>query len=70
MQLSSGQHRLQKISGVHRALCLPCTYDGMKFVDEKNDPSVALFYFSQHRLEPFLKFSTVLRAGDQSSHVE
>ena len=42
----------------------------MQFVDEEDDLPFALLDFLQNRFQPFLKFASVLCAGDQRAHIK
>ena len=70
VQLAAGQHGLQQVAGVHGAVRLARADDGMQLIDEQNNPPVALFDFRQHGLQPLLKFSPELGAGDQGAHIQ
>ena len=70
MQFAAGQHRLEQVARVHRALGLSRAHHRMQLVDEQNDLSRRFLYFLQHRLEPLFKLAAKLRAGNQRAHVE
>ena len=70
MQLPSGQHGLEHISGIQRAVRLACAHNGMQLVYEKNDLAVAALHILQHRLQPLLELAPVLCPGHQCPHVQ
>ena len=70
VQLTSGQHRLQQVAGVHGTVCLACAYNGVQLINEQDDAAVALLDFRQHGLQTFLKFTTELGTCNQAAHVQ
>ena len=70
MQFTSGKHRLKHISCIHRTVCFTCSYNRMKFIDEKNDLSVTVLHFFQNGFQTFLEFTTILRSCYQCSHIQ
>ena len=70
VELPSGQQRLQQVAGIHGALGLARSHDGVKLVDEQNDFALALFYLAQHGFQPLLKLAPELGAGDQGAHIQ
>ena len=69
-QFAPGQHRLEQVAGIHRAAGGTGPYHGVDFIDEQHDLPLAGGHLLEHRLEPLLKFTPVLGAGDQGPHVE
>ena len=69
-QLATRQRRLEQVAGIHRSFGLARADDGMQFVDEEDDLSVALRDFFDDGFEAILKFAAELRAGDQCPHVQ
>ena len=69
-QLAAGQHRLEHVAGVHRALALAGADDGVQLVEERDDLAVAALDLLEHALEPLLELAPVLRAGDHRAQVE
>src|SRR5690606_5132574 len=47
-----------------------CSDQGVDFIDKKNDLSVRVGDFFDHRLESFFKFDFVLGAGDKQPHIQ
>ncbi len=70
VQLSSCQHGFQHVAGIDRALCFPCSDNGMELVNEEDDLSLALLDFIKHCLEPLFEFTPVFGTGKKRSHVE
>ena len=69
-QFSSGQCWLQNIRSVHCALAFTCAYKGVNFVNEENDAAFAFSHFVYHAFQSLLKFSFVLCAGNERTHVQ
>ncbi len=69
-QLAAGEHRLQQVGRVHRALGRPRADDRVQLVDEQDDLSLGVLDLLEHRLEPLFELAPVLRAGDQRADVE
>ena len=70
VQFTSGKHRLKHISCIHRTVCFTCSYNRMKFINEKNDLSVTVFHFFKNCFQTFLEFTTILRSCYQCSHIQ
>src|SRR5690349_9600973 len=70
MQLSTCEHGLQEVAGIHRALGLAGADNGVQFVDEKNYLAFCSLYFLEHSLQSFFKLTAVFSAGNQCSHIE
>ena len=70
VQLAAGEHRLEHVAGVHRALGGAGADDGVQLVDEQQDPALGGLDLREHRLQALLELAAVLRAGDQRAHVE
>ena len=70
-QLAAGQHGLEHVPGVHRALAGRAGPDhGVHLVDEGDDLAVGVLDLGEHRLEPLLEVAAVLGARDHRAHVE
>jgi len=69
VQLTSSQHRLEHVPGIHRALG-GTGDDGMQFVDEQQDPAFGAGHFIQYGLEPLLKLTAILCAGHRGAHIQ
>ena len=69
-QLAAGQHRLEHVAGVHRALALAGADHGVQLVEEGDDLAVAVLDLLQDALEPLLELAAVLRAGHHGAEVE
>ena len=70
VQLAAGQHRLEHVARVHRALGGAGADHGVQLVDEQQDPALGGLDLGQHGLEPLLELAAVLGPGDQRAHVE
>ena len=69
-ELAAREHRLEHVAGVHRALGGAGADDRMQLVDEHDDLALGVGDLLQHRLQPVLEFTSVLRAGDHCRQVE
>ena len=70
-QLAAGQHRLEHVAGVHRALAAGAGADDrVHLVDEGDDLAVGVGDLLEHGLEPLLELAAVLRAGHHARQVE
>ncbi len=69
-QLAPGQHGLEHVAGVHRALGGARADHGVQLVDEGDDLAVALLDLVEHGLEPLLELAAELRARDHRAEVE
>ena len=69
-QLAAGEHRLEHVAGVHRALGGAGADHGVQLVDERDDLAVALLDLVEHGLEPLLELAAVLGARDHRAEVE
>ena len=69
-QLPAGEHRLEHVAGVHRALRGAGADDRVQLVDEHDDLALGVGDLLQHRLQAVLKLPSVLRAGDHRTEVE
>ncbi len=70
MQLPSGKHGLEHVSGIQRAVRLACSHDGVQLVYKEDNLAVAVLHILQHRFQTLLKFSPVLCAGHQRAHIQ
>ena len=70
VELTAGEHRLEHVAGVHRALGRAGADDGVQLVDEQQDAPFAGLDLLEHRLEPLLELAPVLRARHERAHVE
>ena len=69
-ELTSGEHRLDHVAGVDRALGGAGADDGVQLVDERDDLAAAVGDLLQHRLEAVLELASVLGAGDHRADVQ
>ena len=70
VQLAAGEHRLEQVGGVHRALGRARADDGVELVDEQDHPAVGVLDLLEDGLEALLELATELGAGDQGAEVE
>ena len=70
VQLAAGQHRLEQVGGVHRALGRARADDGVQLVDEQDDPALGLLDLLEDGLEALLELAAVLGPGDQRAQVQ
>ena len=69
-ELAPGEHRLDHVAGVDRALGAARADDRVQLVDERDDLALGVGDLLQHRLEALLELAAVLRAGDHRADVE
>src|SRR5690606_1245528 len=69
LDFSARKGRLEHIGSVKRAGGSTSTYDGMDFINEKNDIRRFL-QFVHHRFHPLFELSAVFGTGDQRSKIE
>ena len=69
-QLAAGEHRLEQVGGVDRALGGAGADDRVELVDEEDDLALGLLDLVEHGLQPLLELAAVLRAGEQRADVE
>ncbi len=70
VELAPGEHRLEQVRGVHRALGRAGADDGVELVDEQDDLALAVLDLLQDGLEPLLELAPELRPGDERAEVE
>ena len=70
VQLAAGEHRLEHVRGVHRALGGARADDGVELVDEQDDLAVRVGDLLEDGLEPLLELAAVLGAGHERAEVE
>ena len=69
-QLAPGEHRLEHVAGVHRALGGAGADDRVELVDEDDDLALGVGDLLEHGLQPVLELAAVLRSGDHRAQVE
>ncbi len=69
-QLAAGQHRLQQVGGVDRALGRAGADDRVQLVEEEDDLPLRVLHLGEHRFQPLLELAAVFRAGQQRADVE
>src|SRR5207249_1064717 len=70
VQLAPGEHRLEQVRGVHRALGRAGADDRVQLVDEQDDPAVGVLDLLQDGLQALLELAPELRTGDERAEVE
>ena len=69
-QLAAGEHRLEQVGGVDRALGRAGADDRVQLVDEQDDLALGVGDLLEHGLQPVLELAAVLGAGDHRADVE
>ena len=69
-QLAAGEHRLDHVAGVHRALGAAGADDRVQLVDERDDLAGGVGDLLEHGLQPLLELAAVLRPGEHRADVE
>ena len=69
-ELAAGEHRLDHVAGVDRALGAAGADDRVELVDERDDLALGVCDLLQDGLEPLLELAAVLRARDHRADVE
>src|SRR5207244_713634 len=70
VQLAAGEHGLQQVGGVHRALGRARADHRVQLVDEEDDVAARALDLLQDGLQALLELAAELGAGDQRAHVE
>src|SRR5687768_3772326 len=70
VEFAAGQHRLEHLRRVHRALGGTGSDNGVELVDEQDDLTLGFRDLLQDRLQALLELASILGAGDQRSHIE
>src|SRR3954453_23841590 len=69
-QPAAGEHRLEQVGGVDRALRGARADDRVQLVHEEDDVAAGLLDLGQDGLQALLELAAVLRAGQQGADVE
>ena len=69
-QLAAGEHRLEQVGGVHRALGAAGAQHGVELVEEQDDLALGGADLGEHGLQPLLELAAELAAGDEAAQVE
>jgi hypothetical protein len=69
-QLAAGEHRLQHVGRVDRALGGAGADDRVQLVDEDDQLALGLLDLAEDGLQPLLELAAVLRAGEEGADVE
>ena len=70
MQLTTGQHGFQQVTGVHGALGLARTDNGVQLVDKQDNTALGLLDLAENGFQPLLKLTTVFCTGNQRAHIQ
>ena len=70
VELAAGEHGLEHVAGVHRALGLAGADDGVDLVDKEDDAALGLGDLGEDGLEALLEFAAELGSGDEGAEVE
>src|SRR6185437_4739339 len=70
VQRAARQGRLEQVGGVHGAIGLAGTDQGVHLVDEEDDAALGGFYLGEHALQPLLELAAIFRTGNERAHVE
>jgi hypothetical protein len=69
-QLAAGEHRLEQVRGVNRALRCARAHDRVQLVHEEHDLALGVLDLGQDALQALLELAAVLRAGEQRADVQ
>jgi len=70
VELTPGEHRLEQVGRIHRALGRARPDDGVELVDEQDDRALGVLDLLEHRLEALLELAPELGAGNDGAEVE
>ena len=70
VELAARQHRLEHVRRVDRSLGGAGAHDRVELVDEEDNLAVRVDDLLQHCLQPIFELASVLRAGDEGTHVQ
>ena len=68
--LAAGEHGLEHVGGVHRALGVARAEDRVELVDEQQDPALGGDGLLERGLQPLLELAAVLGAGEHAGEVD
>ena len=69
-QLPAGEHRLEQVGGVDRALGRAGADDRVQLVEEQDDRAAGVGDLFQDALQPLLELASIGRSCDQGAHVQ
>ena len=69
LNLASGKRRFQDIGRIQCSLRSTCSDDGMDFINEQQN-SLMFFYFLDHILNAFLKFTSVFASRNHAGKIQ
>ncbi len=70
VQLAAGEHGLEHVAGVHRALSFARADHRVNFVNEEDNLTLRLRDFLENSFEALLEFAAILRAGNERAEVQ
>ena len=70
VELAAGEHRLEQVRGVHRALGRAGADDRVELVDEQDDLALGVLDLLEDGLEALLELAAELGPGDERAEVE
>ena len=70
MQFATRQRRLEQVGGIHGAVGLAGTDQGVHLVDEQNDAAVRRRYLVQHGFQPLLEFTAIFGASNERAEIK
>jgi hypothetical protein len=70
VELTSGQHRLEQVRGVHRPLGGAGPDDRVELIDEQDDLALGVLDLLEDRLQALLELAAKLSPGDQGTEIE
>ena len=69
-QLTSGEHRLDHVAGIHRAFGTTCADERVDLIDEGDDVTLCVGDLLQHRLQSLFELTAILRAREHRRKIE
>mmetsp|Transcript_34890 Transcript_34890/g.108526 ORF Transcript_34890/g.108526 Transcript_34890/m.108526 type:complete len:319 (+) Transcript_34890:1992-2948(+) len=69
-QLPTGQHRLEQVGGVHRAVRLAGADQEVHLIDEEHETALRPLHLLQHGLQTLLKLAPVLCPADEGAEIQ
>ena len=70
MKLTTGQHRLEHITGIKGSVCLACTDNRMQLINKQDDLTITVLHILKHSFQTLFKFTTILRTCNQCTHIQ
>ncbi len=70
VQLTSSQHWLQHVAGIHGPLSGAGPDHGVQLVDEHQQSALGRLHLCQHGLQSLLELAAILGPSDQGPHIQ